>query len=322
MAAGAASAASTVFGLNGHSLSAAELTALQCSFVALETQYKGSVQFWGKIFGTQADYFIAQVHDSDPLATRKTLYSTDGGLHWHLLDLVSEAQVAYCLQLGDGGPFVGDPSFEYKIKEKVDPAEFAEPEVPPPPEPEEEAAPKDDDEEADEEDEEREPEETEKPPEAPPKKKKPPPYRIISIPESVRLAFTIADIDWNCRIVPRGAYLKSPKNDVVANPTFFGLSRHDSGKLSSYFHLRPYDIAEEALLQTEQMTPSLHFLEPISADIPQGVWSLRLDASTNLVVASNLLYPGYTFYSRPEAKEHGQYYFGFGERNHDLCFML
>eukprot|EP01002_Notosolenus_urceolatus_P007706 NODE_3056_length_987_cov_18.988273_g2554_i0.p1 GENE.NODE_3056_length_987_cov_18.988273_g2554_i0~~NODE_3056_length_987_cov_18.988273_g2554_i0.p1 ORF type:complete len:280 (-),score=72.90 NODE_3056_length_987_cov_18.988273_g2554_i0:96-935(-) len=271
-------------GINGHLLPLSEQTVLEVSFVSLAEQYKGALGFWGKIFGTQNDYLIATVHAEDILKTRKTLYSNDGGLCWCLLDPVTPQQASLCRRLAKAGLFIGDPSFEYRLQQRPDGSIVDEDE---------------------EEDEEAQSKNT-----------------LITVPESVRLAYVVGDIDHHCRLAPRGAFQKDPHGNVVQNPTYVGLSHNDAGKLGSYFHLRPYDIDSEGLLATEHLQKSLHFLEPISSDIPQGIWSLRLEPVSNLVVAANLLYEGFVFYSKPGAPQFGQYYFGDGTKNDDLPFML
>ena len=48
-------------GPSGHTLNVEERTALQTSLLILKKNAKfKKVQFWGKIFGTQRDYLIAQ----------------------------------------------------------------------------------------------------------------------------------------------------------------------------------------------------------------------------------------------------------------------
>eukprot|EP01084_Bolivina_argentea_P205447 350955_1 len=114
----------------------------------LSEEHKAIVSFWGKLEGVENDYLLVQVHGEDGFGTRKTLYSTDGALHWNLLDPVSAEQRTNCDKLR--GLFVGTPSYEYNIKEDLPPEpEHAEAEAPeaPPVEADEEDEAKEEDEE-------------------------------------------------------------------------------------------------------------------------------------------------------------------------------
>jgi|Transcript_65215 radial spoke head protein 9 len=313
-------------GLSGQVLTSAEKAAIQVSFVLLSKDAKGTVKFWGRISGAENDYLICQKGTED-VFTNSTFYSIDGGLTWMLLPPTTEVQADYCRQLR--GVFLGNPQYEYKIEEPV-------PEVPPPEEKVEvEAEPpaedaegdqeaeadeeqddeeeKPDEEEEKEEEKEEEAEAAEDEPEAKPaeKKKK---TRIVSIQETVRLAYFVEQVDYNCSTVPRGAYLLNESDTVIPNKFFEGLSDHDAGKLSSYCHTRH--------MAGGKGEDCFDFMDTIDQDVPKGVWTLKFEPIMGLVVGSNLLYPGFTFYHKPGTTVYGQYYFGDGQQNFDLCFML
>ena len=64
-------------------------------------------------------------------------------------------------------------------------------------------------------------------------------------------------------------------------------------------------------------------LAPLSEDCPQGIWTVKYDATLGVVSVQNLFYPGSLFYYVPEsANRFGQLYFGTGERCLDVCFQL
>lgn len=315
--------------LSGSVLGTAEKTALQVSFVLLGKETKGNVGFWGRISGVENDYLVAQVGSED-LFKKQFFYSVDGGLTWMLLNPTTETQRVYCSKLR--GVFFGNPQYEYKIEEPV-------PE-PPPVEPtpgsdldsgkSEEAAPaaeepteEDEDEEKpedgaeeetpEEEQEAAEDEEDEGKPKKPEKKK----MRVIAFQETVRLSYFIEQVEYSCSVVPRGAYLLNEKGAVIPNKFFEGLSSVAAGKLSQYCHTRPLITAE-----TQKSEDPFDFMETIDADVPGGVWTLKFEPVMSVVVGSNLLYPGFTFYHRPGTPDYGQFYFGDGQQNLDLCFML
>lgn len=53
-----------------------------------------------------------------------------------------------------------------------------------------------------------------------------------------------------------------------------------------------------------------------------GSWSLQFERGSGLVTLRSLLWPGYVFYHVPGTRSFGSVYFGSGEMNVDLPFML
>jgi radial spoke head protein 9 len=281
-------------GLNGHVLSPSEKTAIELSKPLLAEQYKSEVQFWGKVMGIDADYLIVRSTSENVLKSVITLYSTDGGLHWHLLDPCTPDEKDLAGKVR--GLFTGDPRNEYRVRPNGE-INGEEVEVPDPP-----VAPKDDEEE------------------------QPAPQvsmdGVRTLREASRLAAFIEDVDYNCRLAPRGALILDEHSNVVPNRTFEGLTKSEAGKLSNYFHARPSSNEKKSLLEKEGTNLDVDFLDSVVKDIPQGVWVFKYDPLLQLVTAFNLLYEGFVFYHKPGTPIYGQSYFGSGERNDDLCFLL
>jgi len=327
-----------MFGLSGKTLTPKEKTCLLTTLPILSADYKSTTRFWGKVEGMENDYLIVQL-TGEHLLKAEHVFSSDGGLTWHLLDKTTEEQRGHCDQLR--GLFTGHPEYELRLTKDIPPVAEDAIEVPKPTEEQEE----DDENELDNDDEgdEEEPteeeegdkeagdgedgeadadgdgEEQKKPAKKPQKK-----VEIICVKEVTRLADFVEQTNHHCHIVPRGAYLLDEHQNAVVNKTFDGLDAAAAGKLSSYFHCRePIERSPgEVSLETERGDPNVDFLDPIVHDIPKGVWVLKFDATLGVSVASNLLYEGWTFYHKPGTPHFGQYYFGNGERNLDLCFML
>lgn len=53
-----------------------------------------------------------------------------------------------------------------------------------------------------------------------------------------------------------------------------------------------------------------------------GVWSITRDTVTNTVTLRSLLWPGYFAFAVANSQIHGSVYFGFGEKNDDIGFLL
>lgn len=144
------------------------------------------------------------------------------------------------------------------------------------------------------------------------------------IKEEDRLATIISSIDLEVAIVPRGAYTRTPTADVYRNRMFEGLSPAEASRLTSYFHFRePVFLPEKTLLQKADLDKAIDFLDPIDADIPHnGSWSIQFERGSCVVVLRSLHWIGFTFYHVPGSKKFGYVYFGTGEKNLDLPFML
>ncbi|XP_030303979.1 radial spoke head protein 9 homolog isoform X1 [Calypte anna] len=141
--------------------------------------------------------------------------------------------------------------------------------------------------------------------------------------EEARLVATIDQIDRAVGIIPRGALMKTPLGSVCENRNFEGLSLTEAKKLSSYFHFtEPVNLKNKTLLEKADLDPSTDFLDSLEHDIPQGSWTVQLERGDSVVVLRSLLWLGLTFYHVPMTKQYGYLYFGTGEKNLDLPFML
>lgn len=327
-----------MYALRGKSLSIPEITALQASLVVLsEKNHFSRVSFWGKILGYQNDYYIAEVLSATDVATgtfglRTAYYSVDGGVNWTALPSLTQDQVDFSEQLR--GRFIGQPDFAYKIRRDIPPEPEVAPELPAEDKAENDEEDGDGEAAADEEKEEGEgeaqqeavPEEENAEGEEKVPKKLKPKFQIISMTEACRVAHFVAVHNKSCLLVPRGAFvLKSPGNIFAKNRTFSGLSPDDAMRLSSYFHVdqNPLeDLSKNHMLYGPTFSATTDFLRSIAEDTPEGVWSLQYDATHGVVTLENLLYEGSLFYLKVDSAEYGQVYFGTGERNLDLCFVL
>jgi len=90
-------------------LSPEQKASLQTSLVIqLNNQKFSKVQYWGKILGIQADYYIAQGFTSDLFSERKCLYSKDC-IRWLLLNPPTAETLSKAKLIR--GRFSGDPAY-------------------------------------------------------------------------------------------------------------------------------------------------------------------------------------------------------------------
>lgn len=287
----------------GHVFSPSERVALATSLPLLASRTKRRhLCIWGKILGYKADYIIVQAFDDDLVAEPELYYTVDEGLTFTLLGTTSSVLGALPSMNGDRveqqalkqslvrrmrGPFLGDPSYEYRIPSDVT-------------------------------------------------------GEVTSYKESVRLALFVEEHDYHCRVAPRGAYYRAERNDTLpseirTNAAFAGLPRSQDGALAmrNYYHIRapnPYRrflattqnvLFEKSSLEKLSENPHLDAaFDPITDDVPTGIWRLRYDPAMNVVVGSNALFPGSIFYHVPEKSQYGTVYIGDGNMNQNVGFEL
>jgi len=146
---------------------------------------------------------------------------------------------------------------------------------------------------------------------------------MIAIKEEIRLAATIAEIDQEVRIVPRGAFVKTPTGPVYSNRSFEGLTVGEAAKLCNYMHFTaPTKLQEKSLLQKANLDKAIDFMDAIDEDVPKGCWSMQFERGSTQLTLRSLLWQGYVFYHLPGTPTYGSIYVGTGEKNMDLPFML
>jgi len=140
--------------------------------------------------------------------------------------------------------------------------------------------------------------------------------------EEHRLAQTVLAIDFDTATCPKSAFLVAPSHQVVRNVAFEGLNYAAAGQLSSYYHLRAATSAEpKAALDKPGLVRSTDFLDGLSSD-PASSWSLQFNSSKTCSSLRSLIWPGYFFFHKIGSSQYGGAYFGTGQKNTDIAFMI
>ncbi|KAI8801003.1 hypothetical protein BJ742DRAFT_716394 [Cladochytrium replicatum] len=139
-----------------------------------------------------------------------------------------------------------------------------------------------------------------------------------------RLAGVVALISHESEIVPRGAYFRDASHNLKVNPSFLGLDCADLPDLGSYFHFRPgFNVNTKSFLErANRFDLSIDVLEPISKDEPRGAWAVQTEDGAKVAVLRSVLWPGYSFFHSLKPAKWGGFYFGTGQRNVSLGYML
>lgn len=216
-----------------------------------------SVRFWGRVQGTTADYLVvAGVLSSAEFPVRKYFFATTRDLSLQQLPEVTPEFAAQAAAPAVASQrFVGNPA-------KLLGADA-------------EAGEDEGEEELDE--------------EGNPKPRKP------RFNEAVRLAAAVATIERECGAVPKGAYAVTATRHVVPNAAFAGLSASEATSLGAWQHFRqPEHPARAAVLAKASAVPGCDdFLDPLSEDVPAGVWAAQLDAGRAIARVASLKWPGF-----------------------------
>ena len=138
-----------------------------------------------------------------------------------------------------------------------------------------------------------------------------------------RLGWTIAQIDHDCALAPRGAYIVDATKKVTRNAYFSGLSHQSATEARSYFHLRqPENPQAVAMMKKPGIIKSGDFLDMIAKDTPSQMWNISLGAGGDVAHVRNLYWEGYSFYTKVGSGEYGGAYFGIGVPQFDIAFMF
>ncbi|KAJ1336381.1 hypothetical protein BSLG_007165 [Batrachochytrium salamandrivorans] len=150
------------------------------------------------------------------------------------------------------------------------------------------------------------------------------PGGLLNCAKKKRLTALMETINRNVQIVPRGAYYRNLNRAIIKNPNFRGLSSEDMGDVNSFLHFRDgFEITSRTISErVHQFDDAIDIFEPISKDEPKGVWSVNFEIGSAATIVRNLQWPGYTFMHTTCPLRYSSFYYGTGQKNHNIGFML
>lgn len=142
--------------------------------------------------------------------------------------------------------------------------------------------------------------------------------------EEHRLAYIVEQIDFDAAAIPCGAYNVAPSHQIIQNKAYEGLNYEAASDLSSYYHFRQAVLPETTgSLEKPGLVRSAEFLDSLATDAPKGSsWSLQMNSSKTASSLRSLIWPGYFFAHKIGTGEYGGAYFGYGQKNKDIAFMM
>lgn len=144
-------------------------------------------------------------------------------------------------------------------------------------------------------------------------------FKGTQFTEEQRLSVAVGMIEMENAMVPAGALTEKVSGELIPNATFSGLSSAAATDLSSYCFL--HKPMKKDVLAAAAPKPT-ELLKSVATAIPKGQWSCRMVPAFNAVSIRSLYWPGFFFYHIPNTTQHGYCYFGTGEKNVDIAFML
>ncbi|XP_038654946.1 radial spoke head protein 9 homolog isoform X2 [Scyliorhinus canicula] len=89
----------------------------------------------------------------------------------------------------------------------------------------------------------------------------------LRVKEEERLTATIEQINREAAIIPRGAFVKTPLEQIHKNRSFEGLPVTEAGKLQSYLHFTmPLKLKLKSILSQANLEESIDFLNSLEDD--------------------------------------------------------
>ncbi|KAL3908030.1 MAG: hypothetical protein SGPRY_009953 [Prymnesium sp.] len=144
-----------------------------------------------------------------------------------------------------------------------------------------------------------------------------------TVDEVLRLAVIVQTIDYEAAMAPVGSLSMSATGSVVANPSFTGIDKATAMNASGYVFVnkaKPKDALASSAKKV--MLVSLDFLVSCDDFVPKGALCCGFDDASSVVTVRNLVWPGFLAYTMPGLAYWGYCYFGTGEKNVDIAFML
>jgi len=105
----------------------------------------------------------------------------------------------------------------------------------------------------------------------------------------------------------------------VSSSAASGLDANAAQSLSSYVLLNKPKLTSVLDAPTEKSADALATADSI---VPKAAMRFTTDDSVGAVVVRNLLWPGAMAFCKPGTSSWGYCYFGTGEKNRDIAFML
>lgn len=102
--------------------------------------------------------------------------------------------------------------------------------------------------------------------------------------ELLKISYIVRSIDYDTNIVPQGAFKLLPIHELRPNDSFKGLKAEELRDFSKFHHFRPITHQKnKQLIESDDAIFRYDFLDSIQDDEVKGSWGIQLDSTKTIV---------------------------------------
>lgn len=106
----------------------------------------------------------------------------------------------------------------------------------------------------------------------------------LNFTELSKLSFIIKSIDYSTNIFPKGAFKLIPLHEIRKNETFKGLKPEELINISNYHYFRPItNPKRKEIIESDEAIFRHDFLDCVDEDPIKGSWTFQLDSTKEIV---------------------------------------
>jgi len=106
----------------------------------------------------------------------------------------------------------------------------------------------------------------------------------LNFTELSKLSFLVKTIDYDTNIFPKGAFRLLPIHEIRKNDTFKGLKPEELVDIKNYHCFRPISTQRrKEIMESDDAIFRFDFLDSVDEDPVNGCWSLQLDSTKEIV---------------------------------------
>lgn len=106
----------------------------------------------------------------------------------------------------------------------------------------------------------------------------------LNFSELSKLSFIVKAIDYDTNIFPKGAFRLLPIHEIRKNDTFKGLKQDELLDIKNYHYFRPISTQKrKEIIESDEAIFRFDFLDCVDEDPVNGCWSMQLDSTKEIV---------------------------------------
>lgn len=146
--------------------------------------------------------------------------------------------------------------------------------------------------------------------------------KAITFIEVHRLLNLIQKIDNDTAVIPKDSIICNGL-ELQENLLYKGLTADESYDLLNYYHLVPSESPLKSNVVGKTGTINIAaFLDSLSEDKPKGLWAITYNPCKSVTLLRNLQWEGYFSFVVTDKPIYGGCYWGYGQPEDDLVFMI